>query len=227
MWIQGLTEATVTSLRTSWGQVYGFIPAFIGAIIILVIGLIVAAVLGSLVERALRSIKLDELLRKIGLATYVERAGLRLDSGKFFGKIVYWFFVIVVVLAISSILGLQVFSAFLAQVLVYLPNIVVAALIMLATLAVAKFLKSAVRASALSAKFHAAKFLGTFVWWVVVIFGFVTALSQLGINIFIFQVLIYGFVAMLAIAGGVGFGLGGKDYAAHLLNKFRQETEER
>ena len=225
MWIQGLTEATVRSLRTSWGQVYGFVPAFVGALIILVIGLIVAAVLGSLVERFFRSVKLDELLRKIGLATYVERAGLRLDSGKFFGKIVYWFFVIVVVLAISNILNLEVFSAFLTQVLLYLPNIVVAALIMLATLAVAKFLKAAVRASALSARFHAANFLGTFVWWVVVIFGFVTALSQLGINIFIFQVLIYGFVAMLAIAGGVAFGLGGKDYASYLVSKLKQGTE--
>ena len=227
MWIQNLTEATVRSLRTSWGQVYNFVPAFIGALVILVIGLIVAAVLCSLVERLFRSIKLDELLRKLGLATYVERAGLRMDSGKFFGAIVYWFFVIVVVLAMSNILGLEVFSAFLTQVLLYLPNIFIAALIMLATLAVAKFLKAAVKASALSARFHAAKFLGTFVWWVVAIFGFVTALSQLGINIFIFQVLIYGFVAMLAIAGGVAFGLGGKDYASHLVDRFKQETEGR
>ena len=60
-----------------------------------------------------------------------------------------------------------------------------------------------------------------------VVFGFLAALIQIGIAAAILNTLITGLIAMLAIAGGIAFGLGGKDYANHLLERFRQQTEER
>jgi hypothetical protein len=74
---------------------------------------------------------------------------------------------------------------------------------------------------------HAAGFLGTLTWWAVVFFGFFAALSQLGVAVALINSLVTGFVAMLALAGGIAFGLGGKDYAAHLLNKLRENVENR
>ena len=62
-------------------------------------------------------------------------------------------------------------------------------------------------------------------WWAIVLFGFLTALSQLGIAVSIINSLVTGFVAMLALAGGIAFGLGGKDYAGHLIGKLRDHTE--
>ncbi len=227
MYIQSLTSTLFGALINIWIGVISFIPKFIGALIILVIGLIVAAVFGSVVEQLVRALKIDSLLRKLGVAVYIERAGIALNSGKFFGRLIYWFFAIVFILAVTNILGLEVFSDFLKQVLLYIPNIVVATLIMIATLVVAKFLKSLVSASVLSAKLHASKFLGSFVWWVVVIFGLISALMQLGINVYILQTLITGLVAMLALAGGIALGLGGKDYASRIIDKLRQETEEK
>ncbi len=225
MFVQSLTGTLYGSLVNVWIGVIEFIPRFVGALVVLIIGLIIATVLGSVVDQVIRGIKLDSLLRKIGVATYVERGGLRLDSGKFLGRIVYWFFVVAFVLAVTNILGLEIFSDFLKQVLLYIPSIIVAMLIMVATLVVAKFAKSVISASVLSAKLHAAKFLGTFTWWIIVLFGLITALTQLGINIYVLQTLITGLVAMLALAGGLAFGLGGKDYAARILEKLRQSTE--
>jgi len=196
-------------------------------LIVLIIGLVIASVFGTVVEQIIKAIKLDELLKKIGVAQYVERGDMRLDSGRFLGRAVYWFFAIVAILAVSSLLGLDVFSDFLKQVLLYFPNIVAAALIMLATLVVAKFSKSLVKASVSSAKLYAANFLGSFVWWIVVVFGLITALMQLGINVYVLQTVITGVVAMLALAGGIAFGLGGKDYAASLIEKLKRETSEK
>lgn len=227
MYFQSLTGTLFGSLMNVWVGVIAFIPKLIGALIVLIIGLIIASVFGSVIDQIIKAVKLDSLLRKLGVAVYVERAGMSLNSGKFLGKIVYWFFIIVFVLAVSSILGLDVFADFLKQVLLYIPNIVVSALIMLATLVVAKFFKSFITASVMSAKLHASKFLGSFVWWVVVIFGLITALMQLGVNVYILQTLITGVVAMMALAGGIAFGMGGKDYAANLIEKLRRDTEEK
>jgi hypothetical protein len=196
--------------------------------VILLIGLIVAATLGTFVEKVFEAIKLDSFLGSLGLTPYFERAGMRLRGSRFLGQLVKWFLVIAFLLAASDILGLHALSIFLGQVLVYLPNVFVAALIMLAAVLLANFLRKIISASVMSARLHAGQFVGTLAWWTVVVFGFVAALEQIlpeGGATQIIQTLVTGFIAMLALAGGLAFGLGGRDYAAHLLNKLREQTE--
>lgn len=224
---QSWTEILITSLQNVWVSVFNFLPSFIGALIIIIVGLIVASGLKSLVERIINAIKLDSLLKKLGLSPFFERAGFEINSGKFFGLLVYWFLVIVFFLAVADILGLYGISLFLRDVIAYIPNIVIAVLIMVAAVLLANFLKSLIRGSVASAKLHHPKFLGTFAWWIVIVFGFLAALIQIGIAVTILNTIITGLIAMLAIAGGIAFGLGGKDYAAHLIEKLRQQTEER
>lgn len=222
---QQLIQATSESLLNVWGGVIEFIPSLIGAIIVLIIGLLVASGLKSLAERIINALKIDNLLRQLGLEPYLGRAGFQVNAGKFIGALVYWFVVIVSVLAISDILGLEGFSQFIRDVVSYVPNIIIAALIMLAAIIIANALRSAIQASVMGAKLHAPKFLGTLSAWAVIITGFVAALIQLGIAPELLNMVITGFVAMIALAGGLAFGLGGKDYAAHLINKLKERTE--
>lgn len=225
MFIQNWTAVVIGSLQGLWLGFIGVIGNIIGALVVLIIGLIVAAGLATLVERIVAFIRLDKALTSLGLHEYFNRAGVSLNSGRFFGKLVYWFFVVVFLLAASDILGFYSLSSFLRDTLLYVPNIVVAMLILLATFVIANFLRRLVRASVKGANLHASKFLGTITWWAVVIFGFLTALSQLGIAVSIINSLVTGFVAMIAIAGGIAFGLGGKDYASHMISKLRDHTE--
>ncbi len=217
----------MVSLQNVWMQVASFLPNLIGALIVLVIGLIVAAGLGTLVEKIFEALRLDAFLAKLGLRPFFERAGLQLRGSYFLGKLVYWFIVIAFLLAACSSLGLYALSSFLAAVLAYLPNVIAAVLIMLAAVVLANFVRRIVTASVLSAKLHAAHFLGTLTWWSVVIFGFLAALSQLQIAVTIIQSIVTGFIAMLALAGGLAFGLGGREYASHLLGRLRERTESR
>lgn len=225
MVVQTWAEVTLASLQNIWSGVISFLPSLIGALIIIIIGLIVAAGLKSLVERLLGLSKIDSLLRQLGTGTYIERAGLTVNSGKFVGFLVYWFFVIVFFIAAADVLGLSGITLFLNEVVSYLPNIIVAVLIMLAAVLLAKVAKRTVSASVMGAKLHASKFLGAAVWWIVIVFGLLAALLQLGIATSIINALVTGFIAMLALAGGIAFGLGGKEYAAHLLEEFKRDTE--
>ena len=225
MTIQNLADITMGSLLNVWISVIDFIPALIGAIIILIIGLIIASGLKSLIEKAISASKLDNFLRRFDMETYLQRANIQLNSGKFLGNLVYWFFVIVSVLAAADVLKLQGLSDFLNQVVSYIPNIIAAALIMLATIVIANFLSALVKASIMSARLQASKFLSTLTWWATAIFGLLAALIQLGIAPILLNTIITGIVAMFALAGGIAFGLGGKDYAAHLLNKLKDRTE--
>ena len=225
MVIQDWVSVIVASLQNLWVGAVDVFGSIIGALVVLIVGLIVASGLGALVERVVNLLKVDKLLTSLGLQEYFDRAGMSINSGKFLGKLVYWFLVVVFVLATTDILGFYTLSNFLREVLLYVPNVIVAVLIMLAAVVVANFLRSLVRASVKSAKLHAPAFLGTLTWWAVVIFGFFAALSQLGIAVAIINSLVTGFVAMLALAGGIAFGLGGKEYASSLVDRLREHTE--
>lgn len=226
MVIQDWVSVVVGSLQGLWVGAVGVLGSIVGALVVLIVGLIVASGLAALVERVVNLLKLDNLLKSLGLQTYFDRAGITLNSSRFFGRIVYWFLVVVFLLAATDILGFFTLSNFLREVLLYIPNVLVAVLIMLAAVVVASFLRNLVKASVKSAKLHAPSFLGTITWWAIVVFGFFAALSQLGIAVSIINSLVTGFVAMLALAGGIAFGLGGKEYAALLIKRLREQTEE-
>ncbi|OGD32866.1 hypothetical protein A2833_03365 [Candidatus Azambacteria bacterium RIFCSPHIGHO2_01_FULL_44_55] len=224
MIVQSWADFIIYSLQTLWQGLVGFLPGFMGALVVFIVGLIVAAGLGKIVERLIDAVRFDRLLEQLGLRRLLERADLRLHAGRFLGVLVQWFFIIVALLAASDILGLAAFSDFLRQVLLYIPNIVIAVLIMLAGVVVANFLAKVVRASVIAARLHQANFLATLTRWSVWIFAFLAALSQLGVATALVNTLVMGFVAMLALAGGLAFGLGGKDVAADWLRKMREEV---
>jgi len=225
MVVTSWTDVVVGSLQNLWFGVANYLPNIIGAFVVLVVGLIVAAGLGALVEKILEGIRLDMILEKVGLKPIFERAGIKLRAAYFFGKLVYWFVIVAFLLAVADSLQLYALSQFLTSILNYLPNVIAAVLIMLAALVLAHFLRKLVTASVMSAKLHSGPFLGTVTWWAIVVFGFLTALTQLNIASAIIQTIVTGFIAMLALAGGLAFGLGGKDYANHLLNKLKDRTE--
>jgi hypothetical protein len=224
--IQSWTDITIQSLQEVWTGILNFLPLFLGAIIVMLLGLIVASAFRVVLEKITNALKIDLILRNAGLHTYIERAGFQVNPGKFVGLLAYWFLIIVFFRAAVQILKLEGISQFLNDIIAYLPNIIVAILIMIAALLLANFLRTVVRGSIMSAKLHAPNFLGELTWWIIAIFGLLTALIQLGIAISVINTIITGFIAMIALAGGIAFGLGGKDYAAHLLEKFRRKIED-
>lgn len=213
-----------------WSQLIGFVPMLGAALLVFILGLVLAIGLGMLVERLVGLLRLDALLARVGVEKYFERGGIRLNVGKFFGKVVYWFALILTLLIVSNIFGLAELSKFLeSSVLTFIPKVAVAVLVMIITVLVAGMLRTVVRASTLGARLHAGKMLSHLVWWVVVVFGSVEAISQLGIDLqvtwTVISTLLTGMIAMLAIAGGIAFGLGGKEHASAMLSELKAELK--
>lgn len=222
-----MLDVIITSLNTIWLSFVGFLPTFIAALIVFIVGWLIAIALGKLANRIIRIIKLDLLLTKIGLNKALAKARLKLDSGRFFEELVKWFFIIVFLMAAVDILKLYQVGEFLKRILYYIPNIIVAVVVLLAALIVANLLQKLVRASVEAAGLHGAGFLSGLTKWAVLIFGFIAALIQLGIAVTLINTLMIGLVGMLAIAGGLAFGLGGKDHAARFLEKLKRDIEEK
>lgn len=205
-------------------SIVDFIPALLGVILLVIIGWLVAVVLARLVEKVIDFLKVDKLLRKAKTDLYLERVGIKLNSGRFLGQIVYWIVILVLVLAVSDKLGLFALSEFLYRAISYIPNLVAAVFILIIAAVIAEFVRTAVKTSAMSAKVSSAKLLGTLSWWVVIIFGLITALKQLGVDTALIDIAIQGIIMGGALAFGLAFGLGGKNYAEQTLERLRGQA---
>lgn len=220
-----MVEILLNSLKTIWESFIGFLPTLLAALIVFIIGWLIAVLLGKVANRIIKVIKLDFLLDKLGFKKALAKAKLRLDSAKFFEELIRWFFIIVFLMAAVDILGLDEVALFLKGILFYLPNVIIAAVILLAAVIIANFMQRLVRASVDAAGLASSGTIGAVVKWAILIFGFLIVLTQLGIAASLIQTVVIGLIAMIALAGGLSFGLGGKDQAARILEKLKRDLE--
>ena len=222
--LQTYGDALIVTFNKLLEGVVVFVPKFVFALIIFLVGLFVAVTLGRVVAQAIRSLKVDHLLRNLGVEEYVERAGWRLDSGAFVGALVRWFFILVFLLAVFDILDLSAVSVFLSDVvLAYVPQVIAAALVLLVGAVVGDFAGHIVSGTARAAAMPSAGFLGSVARWAIWIFAFVAALLQLGLFQELLLTLVQAFVFMLAGAGALAFGLGGKEHASQFIEKLKRD----
>lgn len=224
--VQNWGEAISISLLELWERFVNFIPAFVGAVIIFTVGWVVAVALGKLVEKVLRTAKLDSVFEKIGLGKRLEEIGIGLSVSAFFGQVVKWFLILVFLMAATDVLNLNQVTEFLNSILLYIPNVVVAVIIMAVAFLVANLTYNIVKGSTRAAGVMSATLLAAISKWAIVIFGILAALIQLGIATSLVSTIFIGIVAMLSLAGGLAFGLGGRDEAAAILRRLREEISE-
>ena len=223
--VQDWTTAVSSSLQLVWDKTIGFLPEIIAALIVVIIGFIVASGLKLLVEKIVDALRVDTLLESVGFSKILSRAKLSLKTGKLLGEIVYWILIIAFLLAAANILHLNAVSDFLNEVLLYLPNLLVAVIILVITFLFARFMKELVRHSSWAANLKEAGLIGNITWWIVVIFGCLSALYQLKIASNLINIIIGGVVVMIALAGGLAFGLAGKDYVKEIIEGIRQDIK--
>lgn len=224
MLLQTWSDVLFYSFQQLWGGTMMVIPKLIVAVVIFIIGWVIAVTLDKLVARIIRTFKVDKALQSLGIEEPLARAGFRLDSGAFIGGLVRWFLIIAFLVASIDVLGLQQVNAFLKDVvLAYLPNVIVAALILVVAAFLANAMHRVVVGSAKAAGVPSTQLLGGITKWSIWVFAILAALYQLGIAGIFAQTLFTGFVAMLAIAGGLAFGLGGKEAASQYVEKLKRD----
>lgn len=217
-------EVLNTSFQGLWTGVIMFIPNLIVALIVLCIGWGIGVVVEKGIVHFMKMIKFDEALRKAGFEEFVRKSGLNLDSGRFVGALVKYFIIMVFLIASFDILGLNQVTAFLQQIVIgYLPQLIIAVLVLLVGGVVGDVLSRVVNAAARTAGLSSANFLATVSKWAVWVFAILVALNQMGIAGPFIQTLFTGFVVAVSLALGLSFGLGGQQAAAKTIDRVQEK----
>ena len=225
--IQTWGESVSSSLLGLWERFLNFLPLLLGALVVFVIGWILAVAIGKIVEKIVRASRLDKGMEKFGWENKLHKVGIEMSASEFFGKLVKWFLVLVFLMAATDILNLDQVTDFLNSIILYIPNVVVAVVILAIVLLVGNFVYKVVKESARTIGVMSATLLASISKWAIIVFGILAALLQLGIATSLVSTIFMGLVAMLALAGGLAFGLGGKDEAKRMLEKLREEITQK
>lgn len=217
--LQDLAQAVWLSLSPVVLGFRDYLPRFFGGLVVLLVGLLVSRVVARLVLALLKALRVGKFLVQVRVLS---------DEGQFkvwevlFAQLSKWTTVILFLIPAVEIWGLSKVTDVLNGLLLYLPNVFVAVIVGLLGFVIANLTSDIVRHSAKGLDQKAAVFLAGVANYAILFFTALVILSQLGVAADLVRILFTGFVAMMALAGGLAFGLGGKDLAAEILKALRE-----
>ncbi|HBR80272.1 MAG: Conserved TM helix repeat-containing protein [Candidatus Uhrbacteria bacterium GW2011_GWE2_45_35] len=206
-----------------WKSLLAFLPQLFGALFVFIIGLIMAVVLQKVIIKIIKLLRVDDLAKKFEVPQTLEKYGFHLSIGQLLGWIVKWFLIVVALIVATDILGWDQVTDYLKQIVLYIPNVIIAVIMLFFGSVLANFVHKIVKSAVAAAGLASADVLAGLARWAIVIFAFMAALIQLQIAEELIRVLFTGLVAMLALAGGLAFGLGGREHAARVLDKLKKD----
>lgn len=217
------------SMQELGRKIAEILPDLVGALVVLVLGLLLASAVSNLVITLLRSTGVDGLLNRTPLGAKLNIfPRKRFVPSRLIGWLVKWFLILVTLLAATNILGWNQINEFLNQVLLYIPNVVIAVIILVIGFIASNFVREIVE-TALSANKYVSeserRFLASGADLAITLFTVMAALIQLKIATTLIQTLFTGLVFALSLALGLAFGLGGREHAARFLSRYSERAD--
>jgi hypothetical protein len=221
--------AITTVVKGAWDafatKIMLFLPELIGAIIIFVAGLIIAKLVQMLIVKLLRLVRFDSAADKTGVKGFLDKGNIIKTPSEIIGSLVYWFVMILALIASMDALGLPIVSDILNDIFLYIPNVVAAIIILILGLLFGNLLSAVVRTAASNAGLTTAEGLSKTALYAIVAFSVAIALIQLGIGEEIVASAFGLSFGAVALAFGLAFGLGGKEVAGEYLKKWLEEKK--
>ena len=205
---------------SSGNVVIGWLIKILIVVAVILIGIFFAKILAKIACTVVRRAKIDKAFTSLGWSEQLNKIGVETKPSVVIGWLVKWFVLIAVFSGIVNYLGAQQLSDFLNDILAYLPNVIIAVVIVIAGSLIANFVRTAVAGLLKSAQNVTNKGLVANVpYYAIMTITILTALNHLGVGGNMIEILFTGIVLALSIGLGLAFGLGGREYASRVLDK--------
>jgi len=218
-------QAIMTSVAAALALLLGAIPKVIGFAVILIIGWIIASALATPVAAILRSGKINEPAQRAGISRFVQKMGVNTDAAGFLATLVKWFVRLIVLVTAFDALGLPAVSQVLEQILLWLPNLVVALVVLVIGGLAANALAGIVRGATAESGLGNPNLLATIARVAVWSFAIVIGVNQIGVATTIVNSLFMATVGAVAVAFALAFGLGGRETAAAIVRSWYEHSQ--
>jgi len=212
--VENSAQLTSNAVTDQLVKVVNYLPNILAAIVVILIGVIVAWAVKVVIVKGLSFIKLKKYTDSVGLGKVFTE---KVEFATLIGDIAKWTIVIVFLIPALEILGISEVTQVLESILAYIPNVILAIVSVMIGAVVADLVSRAIRSTAVTMGTKNADLLANLAKWAIMFFVILGALQQLNILPQLVSTLTIGVMAFFVIAGGISFGLGGKDAAADLV----------
>jgi hypothetical protein len=219
-------DAFRASLAGALNTLLSAIPRIIGFAVVLIVGWIISSLLARGVQALLHAVRFNDLARRSGFAGFVQKMGVRDDSSGVIASIAKWCVRLITLVVAFDTLGLPAVSGVLNQLLLWLPNLIVALVVLVIGGLAANALSRLVRGATAEAGFSNPEMMETVTRVAVWGFAIVGAITQLGIATTLINTILIGLIGGVALAFGLAFGLGGRDRAAQILDTIGRRAQQ-
>lgn len=219
MQTEDITSSLIASINSGLLGLVAFLQSFVAGLIVLVIGIVVAGLLRQVILEVLKALRIEAFLKRYG----VPEARGELRWSNILAEIVRWFVIIVFLIPAVKVWGVPEATSVLNQIILYIPQVFVATIFALVGLVVANLAHDVILASVHSISPETARVVATIAKWAIVVFVTFGVLIQLGVAADLIRILFTGIIAMMAVAGGIAFGLGGQGSAKDVLEALKRK----
>ena len=213
-------DVLLEPLRVSLRQAGEFLPRLAIALLVLIVGWILAKVARFAIVKGLRAVNFHIVTQRAGLDGFLRDGGIAADTTEIIGLVIYWLVILGALVVGFNSLGLTYVTDVLGRVILFVPKVLVALLVLAFGAYFARFIANAITAYCRNVHIQDAELLGRLAQYAIVTFVVLIALDQVNIGGDIvrqsFLIILAGVVFALALA----FGLGGKEWAAELLERW-------
>jgi hypothetical protein len=213
-------DILLESTREFLHQIATFLPKLLLALLVVAVGWLLAKAVRFAVERALRAVNFNVLTERAGTDNFLRQGGMRGDTTTLFGLFAFWLVILAALIIAFNGLGLTYITDLLGRAVLYAPKLLVAMLVVIFGSYSARFVGGAVQTYCIDAQIPDAEILGRIARYVIMTFVIMIALSQVEIGGDIVQRTFLIILAGLMLALALAFGLGGKNWAASLLERW-------
>jgi flagellar biosynthesis protein FliQ len=201
-------------------QAADFVPRLILALVVILVGWLLAKVARFAIVKGLRAVNFHIVTQRAGLDGFLRDGGIAADTTEIIGLVIYWLVILGALVVGFNSLGLTYVTDVLGRVILFVPKVLVALLVLAFGGYFARFIANAITAYCRNVHIQDAELLGRLAQYAIVTFVVLIALDQVNIGGDIvrqsFLIILAGLVFALALA----FGLGGKEWAAELLERW-------
>jgi len=213
-------------LQGSFEQLYGYVPALFGALVILFAGYLLARLLEKGTDRLMRRIHFNQILEKGGVMQAVERSGSHVNPTRVAGSLVFWFVMFAVMLVAANALGLQSLANVFSELVSYIPSVIASIVIMIVGIVLGGFVGGLIMASA--GGLRGGPTLARAGKGGVIMLATFMALQELGVATEIVTTAFAILFGAIALALSLSFGLGNRELAGEVTrNWYRRYRDER
>jgi flagellar biosynthesis protein FliQ len=213
-------DLLIAPLRAFLVQAADFVPRLILALVIILLGWLLAKAARFAIVKGLRAVNFHIVTQRAGLDGFLRDGGIAADTTEIIGLVIYWLVILGALVVGFNSLGLTYVTDVLGRVILFVPKVLVALLVLAFGAYFARFIANAITAYCRNVHIQDAELLGRLAQYAIVTFVVLIALDQVNIGGDIvrqsFLIILAGVVFALALA----FGLGGKEWAAELLERW-------